>query len=175
MKKKFKDEMVNNILAIGVSFFTKIGAAVNSVCGWLGLILNAILAYYIGIKALVIIVLAIILIDFCLGLYISLKHKKDQIRSNKLSKSALKVIIYVGSLMLFHSAEQAVGVDLITKLLFSLIVLTESWSITSILIFLKPNIPVLNLFNKFFIKEISSKLDKTEEEVEEILNNKKKK
>ena len=89
-------------------------------------------------------------LDFYLGLYISLKHKKDQIRSNKLSKSALKVIIYVGALMLFHSAELSVGVDLITKLLFSLIVLTESWSITSILIFLKPT-------NYFFTFSIINK------------------
>lgn len=175
MKKNFKDEMVSNILAIGTSFVTKITSVFSNFLGWIGLVLNSILAYFIGIRVLVYIVLAVILIDFFLGLYISLKYKKDQVRSNKLSKSALKVIIYICSLMLFHSAEQAIGVDLITKVLFSLIVLTESWSITSILIFLKPNIPVLNLLNKLFIKEISGKLDKTEEEVEEILNNKKKK
>lgn len=175
MKKNFKDEMVSNILAIGTSFFTKITSVFSNFLGWIGLVLNSILAYFIGIRVLVYIVLAVILIDFFLGLYISLKHKKDQVRSNKLSKSALKIIIYVGSLMLFYSAELAIGVDFVTKILFSLIVLTESWSITSMLILLKPNIPVLNLLNKLFIKEIGGKLDKTEEEVEEILNNKMKK
>ena len=177
MKKIICDEIMN-LLTVITGLFGKISALLSTFWGWIITFGVAISTYFFDIHTLIYIVFALVLIDFFLGIITTVIHKgKHSIESKKISKSAVKLLVYVGSLMILFAGEKELGFYdgfLFSKIVFALITLTELWSSVSMVLLINPNIPFLRIFQSFIIKELANKLNKTEDEVKEILNEKKK-
>lgn len=159
------------IIVVVAGFWSKLITALHSVSGWVWGCILTLGAFLSPIKYLLLFIVIVTLIDMCLGIWI---HRKN-ILSSKLRLTIFKLFFYLGTIALCFGMETLVGVAILYKIIFGLIGLTELISISSNALIINPNIKFVKLFKTLLNGEIAKKLDVSKEEVETILEDKKKK
>lgn len=149
------NEMAVSLITVGSNLVAKIGLIFSTGWSWLTAIIMAAVAYFLPIKEILIIIFALVAIDFILGVYI---HRKT-LQSSKFRESILKLFIYLFFICSLFSVESQIGIAFLYKVVFSVSALTELYSIAANLLIIAPNIPILKLFKNLLAVEISKKMD----------------
>lgn len=152
----------------------KLASILTTIGGWCALLLLFIVDYFAGHSFVVMLVVAVTLLDAVWGIAVSVKQGKFTL-SELARLTIAKLAVYGCALFVF------VGLDKITDTTFSAsiigaaIVLVEFWSSCASMLILFPHILFLRLMKKALTGEIASKLKISEEDVESVLEENKKK
>lgn len=169
--------MRNKVLA-GLALTTKgmiskIISLVSVAWGWALMGMATVLNFFMPAKEMFHVLFLLLIIDTIVGLMASRKNKQA-FTSDKMRSSFYKLLVYLIVLCLVFIVETVLVFDLTVKLLFGVAYAIELVSIAANLLILRPNMPFLRLISGALIGEIASKMNMGKDEVEDILDNKKK-
>lgn len=167
--------MLNQVLqsvAHATHSLLKLGQILSNGWGWLIGIGLAFLDYFAGHSFVVFLVAAATLIDAVWGIAVSI-HNKSFTKSELARLTFVKLIVYGCVLFIFIGIDKMIGSTITASVIGACIVLVEFWSSCASMLILYPNFLFLRLLKHALIGEIASKMNKTEEEVKEILEGKK--
>ena len=172
-KLNYLNEMELMILSVWAGVWTKAGAILSSIWGWISSGIIALLGYFVGLKPLITVLLIIIAADFIIGILAAIK-RNEKITSEKLRKTIIKTLIYMIILSLAYAIEIGIGFgNIVCKVLFGLAAVIELYSVTANALIIAPNMPFLKLFTHLVSGEISKKLELDRDKVDEVLKGKK--
>jgi hypothetical protein len=116
-------------------------------------------------------ILSFMIIDLLVSIVANIKNNTFGL-SKMLIKTPIKIAIYLLLFWMVVAIENVIGDDLSlgSRVICGIMCSIEFISISASLLILNPNLPILKLFSKFFVKEIANKLGYTEKEVKKLLN-----
>lgn len=152
---------------------SKIISLVSVAWGWALMGMATVLNFFMPAKEMFHVLFLLLIIDTIVGLMASRKNKQA-FTSDKMRSSFYKLLVYLIVLCLVFIVETVLVFDLTVKLLFGVAYAIELVSIAANLLILRPNMPFLRLISGALIGEIASKMNMGKDEVEDILDNKKK-
>ena len=150
----------------------KLGQILQNGWGWLLGIGIAFLDYFAGHSFVVFLVAAATIIDAVWGIAVSI-HNGDFTKSELARLTFAKLIVYGCVLFVFIGIDKMIDSTITASAIGACIVLVEFWSSCASMLILYPNFLFLKLLKHALIGEIASKLNKSEDEVKEILGIKK--
>lgn len=157
-----------------VKTLTKLSAILQTVQGW---VLSAgifLAEYFFADHATVVkAVLIAILLDAIWGISASIKQGKFAL-SELMRQTVAKIAIYGSALAALIQVDKVASTTLCTTVVSIPILVCEIWSMSGSMLIVKPDMPFLRLFKHVLKGEIANKLGVEPEEVEDILNGKKK-
>lgn len=171
-----QEEMNLNSIFTGVlsSIPQKIYEILSSGWGWL---MTACIycATFLGdrLPLLVYITIAVVM-DACWGIATARKAKKFLL-SKLIAKSAIKIAAYVSVYALVALIEKgfADGFMVTSSVMAAILIASELWSILGHIAIAYPNFLATKILKRYLKGEMSKKLGIPEDELDEILNNKK--
>lgn len=137
---------------------------------WLGLLL---LDYIAGHEMAIGLVIGVTLMDAVWGIAVSIKRGKFAL-SELARLTVAKFAVYGCALLTFVGIDRVIDMDITTSIIAAAITLVELWSASGSMLILYPNMPFLKLLKKALKGEIASKLHIAPEEVDGVLEGKKK-
>lgn len=159
------------LFVIIASFFVKLAEVLSSIWGWLVVSAFAAFNLYAGYKFAFASVGMLILIDMILGIWSALKQNKYA-RSELARDTFSKVVIYGLALIALIHIERLCGDTYFgVNICAAGICATEFWSASGNALIINPNLHFFKLMRPALIGEIARKLNRTEEEVKEALDN----
>lgn len=173
MKKEVSGMELSLVVSLA-SIWSKIVALTSTCFGWIMGLFTFVLTFLLPVKDMFILLFIIIAADLIFGIWASILKKKN-ITSSKLRGTVIKTMIYLVVLSLAYAIENQFGWNLINKVLFTIASSVELLSVCANLLIIRPNTPFLKLFTKILKGEIANKSNISEQDVEEILNDKNKK
>lgn len=130
-------------------------------------------AFTAGKPIIYIVVLATV-IDLICGIAVAIK-RKNFAKSELMRQTVEKLVVYGLALLVFVGIDHVIEVktnftmDITSGFVGAVIAMTETWSFLALLLILFPNNPFLKMLQKALTGELARKLDCTEEEVEKLL------
>lgn len=152
---------------------SKIGAAISSAYGKVLAIALCLCEYFAEHKFVVFLVVATTFMDAIWGISVSIKEKKFTL-SELLRNTIGKLAVYGCALFVFVGLDKFIDSTVTAKVIGGAICLVELWSSSASMLILFPDFPFLKLMYKSLTGEIASKLGIPEDEVMEVLHNKRK-
>ena len=150
--------------------FTKLGAILQTVQGWVVAAGIFVAEYFLADHATVVwLVLTATLLDAVWGIAVSISHGQFTL-SELMRLTVAKLAVYGCALAVFIGLDKVTGTELSTDIVGGAIILCESWSMCASMLIIFPYIAILQLLRKALTGEIANKLRITPEEVEEALN-----
>lgn len=174
---KQEENMALNMIAVLSNIGVSITSILESVYGKLIVLIVFIGAYFASIAGMIHVMIALVVVDAVFGIAVTVKKKgAGCIISSRLRNTLYKMFFYLLFLVLTFLVEfQITGVDCYTpKIIFAIMAGVELWSISANALILSPDFPFLRMFKKYLSAEISKKLSMTPDEVEDLLDDKKK-
>lgn len=171
-----KTDIEMEMLSVFLSIWAKMGSILTSFWGVISTIFVAFLAYFAGMQMMIYILAACLLLDFMLGVLVTIKiNGKNSIQSSKLRKTLIKAFFYISVMCIIYAAETTIGLSwfVLSKIIFAIACLTELWSSAGLALILNPDFIFLRLFKKYLTSEIAKKLNLKSDEVEKLIENKK--
>ena len=163
--------MLNQVLqsvAHATHSLLKLGSILTNGWGWLVGVGLAFLDYFAGHSFVVFLVAAATLMDAVWGIAVSIKNG-DFTKSELARLTFAKLIVYGCVLFIFIGIDKMIDSTITASVIGACIVLVEFWSSCASMLILYPRFLFLKLLKHALIGEIASKLNKTEDEVKEIL------
>lgn len=162
------------MIEIVTKTFTKLGAILQTVQGWVVAAGIFVAEYFFADHATVVwLVLTATLLDAVWGIAVSISHGQFTL-SELMRLTVAKIAVYGCALAVFIGLDKVTGTELSTDIVGGAIILCETWSMLGSMLIIYPHIPILQLLRKALTGEIANKLNVDPEEVEDILNGKKK-
>lgn len=140
--------------------------------GWAVGVMFFLMDYFAGHQFIVFLTVSVTLMDAFWGIVVSIKNGRFTL-SELARLTIAKLAVYGCALFVFVGLDKMSGTTLTASLVGAAIVLVEFWSSCGSMLILFPQIPLLRLLKKALTGEIAAKLHISEEEVENILKNKK--
>lgn len=111
-------------------------------------------------EVLIYLVFAAALLDLIWGIASSIKQKRF-VLSVGLTKTCIKIVVYLSILLVVALAEKALAEDwnLIFRLTASVLIVAEGVSVCGHILIIKPDVPVIRLLWKILSSEIAKKLN----------------
>ena len=150
----------------------KLGTILQTKWGWFLGAGVAIADYIAGHMFVVFLVVAVTLLDAVWGVAASV-HQGRFTLSELLRLTVSKLAVYGCALFVFIGLDKFIDSTISASVVGACIVLVEFWSSCASMLILYPNFLFLRLMKHALIGEIASKMNKTEEEVKEIMEGKK--
>lgn len=153
-------------------FCLKLIDALSTIWGWFVALFLFLLDFFCGYGMALNLILILILTDLGWGIAVAVRCKRYAL-SECARNTVSKVFSYYGCLLIviliekMLGAETTLGVSLVT----TAIALTELWSISGNMLIVNPKIPVIRLLRVQLIGEIARKLNLSESQVKEALDN----
>ena len=156
--------------------FAKLADIFSTFWGWFLAIFIGVGNFFAGHIGIINIVLFAVVIDAFWGIFVSVKQGKF-VLSELARLSISKLLVYGCVLALFIAIDKMLGGSLVvtSTIVATLIVLVEAWSTLASMMIVYPNMAFLRLLRKVLKGEIASKLNVTEEEVDNYFVEKSKK
>lgn len=146
--------------------------ALSSGWGWVTLGALTVLDYIGGHSFVVFLVVAATLIDAAWGIAVSLKQGKFT-KSELARLTIAKLLVYGCTMFIFIGLDKFIDSVVPASVIGACIILVEFWSSCASMLILYPNFLFLRLMRKWLIGEIASKLNISEDEVKEMMEEKK--
>lgn len=166
--KKKRGEMEMQLILVSKNIGIAVSNMCSSIWGKLMLLVTFLSTTFIEIKPMLIIIMILTLIDFIFGIVVTV-HKKGvkHIMSGRMRDSLVKLFFYIFLISgLFIVEKQLVdGYYISSKMIFAVASGIELLSISANALILFPNMPILKLFSKLLTKEMSKKLEMSEDEL----------
>ena len=140
--------------------------------GWILAIISGYITWLADAKGAILLILICIFWDMGWGVAAAIKQH-NFVLSHLLRETFWKIIVYVGSLSIILFAERTIGGDFnfTVKIVAVIGATVELFSSAGNILIIKPNFHFVRLFSKYLIGEIAQKMKKTEQEVQQMLNN----
>lgn len=150
----------------------KIPSVFNNVLGWILAIISGYITWLADAKGAILLILICIFWDMGWGVAAAIKQH-NFVLSHLLRETFWKIIVYVGSLSIILFAERTIGGDFYftVKIVAVIGATVELFSSAGNILIIKPDFHFVRLFSKYLIGEIAQKMKKTEQEVQQMLNN----
>lgn len=150
----------------------KLASILQSGWGWTVGVCIAIADYIAGHSFVVFLVVAATLIDAIWGVAVSI-HQGQFTKSELARLTISKLAVYGCVLFVFIGLDKFINSTITASVIGAAIVLVEFWSSCASMLILYPNFLFLRLIKKALVGEIASKLRLSEDEVMEMLDDKK--
>lgn len=163
--------MLNHVISSvthAVHSLLKLGHILSNGWGWLIGVGLAFLDYFAGHSFVVFLVAAATLIDAGWGIAVSV-HNGEFTKSELARLTFAKLIVYGCVLFIFIGIDKMIDSTITASVIGAAIVLVECWSTCASMLILYPQFLFLKLLKHALIGEIASKMNKSEDEVKEIL------
>lgn len=170
-----KNEMELQLITVAKNITIASTNILSSACGKLIIFCTFLSTTFLAIKPLIIITTIFVLIDFILGLTVTIYKKGwSHVLSARMRDSLVKYFFYIFLITgLFLIETQLVdGYYLTSKVIFAVITGIELLSISANFLILFPNMPILKLFNRLLVKEMAKKLEIAEDDLKKDLDEK---
>lgn len=178
---KFQSMILNKIPLILASYCAKVipltKLIFSTLWGWITLAASTLIIYLNPILGMFCVLGILVLLDWLLACCV----KRKYFVSNKIWDTLLKLLFYIMIIGFIFTVEEIVALPvlILTPIIFTISALAEGWSCLANACILDKNnnIPVLRIFKKLLTSEITKKTEGilTQEEIEAILDNTKKK
>ena len=146
----------------------KLGVILQTKWGWLIGIGLAIAEYIAGHSSVVFLVVVVTLMDAGWGIAASIHNGKFTL--SELARLTIsKLAVYGCALFVFIGLDKFIDSTITASVIGAAIVLIEFWSSCASMLILYPNFLFLRLMRKVLLGEIASKLNMSEEEAKEWL------
>jgi|GEM_PF-342193 len=147
-------------------FFEKLGCALQTFWGWMVALALVVADYFAGHAFVVFLVLATTLMDAIWGIAVSLHEKKFAL--SELGRLTIgKLLVYGGAMFVFVGLDKFIDSTITASVVGAAIVLVEFWSSSASMLILFPDFLWLRLMRKALVGEIARKLNISEDEVKE--------
>lgn len=150
----------------------KLGTILQTKWGWFFGAGLAVAEYIAGHMFVVFLVVAVTLLDAVWGVAASVYQGRFTL-SELLRLTVSKLAVYGCALFVFIGLDKFINSTISASVVGACIVLVEFWSSCASMLILYPNFLFLRLMKNALIGEIASKMNKTEDEVREIMEGKK--
>ncbi|MBQ2132707.1 MAG: hypothetical protein II202_01315 [Bacteroidales bacterium] len=163
---------MDTLISITQKIIGKIPAVFNNILGWMLALISGYITWLADAKGAIMLILISIFWDMGWGVAAAVKQK-NFVLSHLLRETFWKIIVYVGSLSIILFAERTIGSSFnpTVKIIAVIGATVELFSSAGNILIIKPNFHFVRLFSKYLIGEIAQKMKKTEQEVQQMLNN----
>ena len=153
--------------------WTKLITLFQTFYGWILALMTLIIEYFSPHSLVIQLVVAATIMDAVWGIAVSIKEGKFTL-SELMRNTIGKLAVYGTVLFAFVGLDKFTDSTISTKIIGGAIMLVELWSSSASMLILFPDFPFLKLLTKALKGEIASKLNISADEVEKVLNDKKK-
>lgn len=157
-------------------FLEKLFEALSTTWGWALCVFMFIVNFIVGYEMMISFVVAAVVLDAIWGIASSIKQHKFTL--SELGRNSFgKLTVYATAILLFIFIDKLLGAqnNLPTSIICVSIILVEIWSTSASMLICFPNMPFLQLLKKALTGEIASKLNVSPSEVENTLEQLRKK
>lgn len=151
----------------------KLVEPLRSVVGWVSVTIAYFFTFLGEAKSLLGFIVIAVVIDTILGIIVALRVRKQKIESARARECVFKLFVYVSIFLVFVFVDKTIindsDVFITLRIVTSLILLCEGWSIMGNSLILYPKMPFLRLFKRFLLGEMAKKMNLSEEETKEIM------
>lgn len=163
----------DSISHIATHAIDKLAGILQTLGGWCAFVVVFLMDYFGGHGFIVFLAVAVTLMDAVWGIAVSVRQGKFTL--SELARLTIsKLAVYGCALFVFVGLDKITDSVITGSVVGAAIVLVEFWSSCASMLIMYPNFLFLKLMKKALTGEIASKLHISEEEVEKVLESRKK-
>ena len=151
--------------------FEKFASALSTIYGWLLAIGIGVVNFFAGYELSIIAVVFCVFADLFWGIWAAVKQNKFA-QSELVRDTFSKFVAYATAIIMAVLMDKLSFDSIICTSIFTLVIcVAEVWSISGNILIVNPNIVFFRIIKPALKGEIAKKLNVTEDQVDEVLNN----
>lgn len=151
--------------------FEKFASALSTIYGWLLAIGIGVVNFFAGYELSIIAVVFCVFADLFWGIWAAVKQHKFA-QSELVRDTLSKFVAYATAIIMAVLMDKLSFDSIICTSIFTLVIcVAEVWSISGNILIVNPNIVFFRIIKPALKGEIAKKLNVTEDQVDEVLNN----